>query len=126
MKEIDDILLLNKEYFLYQEDKFFDVKENKYFTGLVYSKDNEGNIIGIAPYRNGILSGTKKMFYPNGKIKQEIEIVDNVRNGFFKVYEESGEETVSVLFEKGHLKKAIVNGEVVNAEMNGENLIIKR
>lgn len=126
MKEIDGILLLNKEYFLYQENKYFDVKENKNFTGLVYSKDNEGNIMGISPYRNGVLSGTQKIFYPNGKIKQEIEIVDNVRNGFYRAYEESGEETLAVLFEKGHIKKAIMNGEIVNAEMNGENLIIKR
>ena len=41
-------------------------------------------------FKNDILSGTIKAFYPNSKLKEEVNIVDNQENGPFVEYYQNG------------------------------------
>jgi antitoxin component YwqK of YwqJK toxin-antitoxin module len=86
---------------------FYNQKSNKVSEGKVVDKQFEGEwkyyhedspaIMTIEFYKNGKLSGNRKVFYKNGKIAEEVMYKDGKRDGVYKSYTEDGiilEETI--------------------------------
>lgn len=79
---------------------FFDQKGNKVSEGKVISREHEGEwkyyhkegkgIMTLEYYSKGKLNGTRKAFYPNGKVAEEIQYVNGVKQGLYKKYSDKG------------------------------------
>lgn len=88
---------------------FYNQKNNKVSEGKVINKQFEGEwkfyhedspaIMTIEQYKNGKLSGVRKVFYKSGKIAEEKTYQDGIKNGDYKKYAENDvvlEETIYV------------------------------
>lgn len=88
---------------------FYDQAKNKVSEGKVINKLFEGEwkyyhqasktIMTLENYKNGKLDGLRSVFYPNGKIAEEIGYKNDLKNGICKIYSENGfvlEETIYV------------------------------
>ena len=79
---------------------FYDQIKNKVSEGKVVNKLYEGqwkyyhkaskSIMAIENYSKGKLEGLRSVFYPNGKIAEELFYKNNLKNGVYKRYTESG------------------------------------
>lgn len=79
---------------------FYDQKKNKVSEGKVVNKIFEGQwkyyhkaskvVMTIENYSNGKLEGLRSVFYPNGKIAEEMVYKNNLKNGVYKRYTEAG------------------------------------
>jgi hypothetical protein len=101
----DTIICSNQKTKKYQDGNFLTVEElfdnGKKYKVLVYplsnlkyktlTKYNEsGNIILIANYSNGLVTGYFKKFYENGKIMEEGEYQNMTKIGEWKYYDQNG------------------------------------
>ncbi len=78
----------------------YDQLKNKVSEGKVVNKVSEGkwiyyhkaskNIMATENYIKGKLEGLRSVFYPSGKIAEEILYKNNLKNGIYKRYTESG------------------------------------
>lgn len=88
---------------------FFDQKGNKVSEGKIVGREYEGEwkyyhkggkeIMTLEYYSNGKLNGTRKAFYPNKAVAEEIQYVNGVKQGMYKKYSDKGvviEETTYV------------------------------
>ena len=88
---------------------FYNQKNNKVSEGKVINKQSEGEwkfyhedspaIMTIEQYKNGKLTGVRKVFYKSGKIAEEKTYQDGIKNGVYKKYAENDvvlEETIYV------------------------------
>lgn len=88
---------------------FYNQKNNKVSEGKVINKQFEGEwkfyhedspaIMTIEQYKNGKLTGVRKVFYKSGKIAEEKTYQDGIKNGVYKKYAENDvvlEETIYV------------------------------
>ncbi len=79
---------------------FYDQFKNKVSEGKVVNKVYEGQwkyyhkgsktVMTIENYSNGNLEGLRSVFYPSGKIAEEIIYKNNLKDGAYKRYTESG------------------------------------
>ncbi len=79
---------------------FYDQLKNKVSEGKVVNKVYEGQwkyyhkasktVMTIENYSKGKLEGLRSVFYPNGKIAEEIVYKNDLKNGPYKRYTESG------------------------------------
>lgn len=79
---------------------FYDKKKNKVSEGKVVNKLYEGqwkyyhkaskNIMATENYSKGKLEGSRFVFYPSGKIAEEMIYKNNLKNGIYKRYTETG------------------------------------
>lgn len=79
---------------------FYDQLKNKVSEGKVVNKVYEGQwkyyhkasktVMTIENYSKGKLEGLRSVFYPNGKIAEEIVYKNDLKNGAYKRYTESG------------------------------------
>lgn len=64
---------------------------NKKFEGQwLYYHENSKEIMTTEFYKDGKLEGTKKVYYPSGKISQETSFKNGLKDGFDKRYAENG------------------------------------
>jgi antitoxin component YwqK of YwqJK toxin-antitoxin module len=88
---------------------FYNQKNNKVSEGKVVNKNFDGEwkyyhedspaIMTIEYYKNGKLTGVRKVFYKSGKIAEEKTYKDGIKNGIYKKYAENDvvlEETIYV------------------------------
>lgn len=78
----------------------YDQLKNKVSEGKVVNKLSEGQwtyyhkaskvIMATENYSKGKLEGLRTVFYPNGKIAEEIRYKNDLKNGIYKRYTESG------------------------------------
>lgn len=86
---------------------FYDQKKNKVSEGKLVNKLYEGQwkyyhkaskiVMTIENYSKGNLEGVRTVFYPTGKIAEEANYKNNLKNGNYKRYTEAGiviEETI--------------------------------
>jgi antitoxin component YwqK of YwqJK toxin-antitoxin module len=66
----------------------FPLENLKYKTLTKYNE--QGNVILIANYDNGLVTGLFKKFYENGKLMEEGEYIKMKKVGIWKYYNESG------------------------------------
>jgi hypothetical protein len=108
---------------------FYDQNKNKVSEGKVVNKLFEGQwnyyhkasktIMTIENYTNGKLEGLRSVFYPNGKIAEEINFKDNLKEGICKRYTENG-----IVIEESAYKNNEYNGTTTFKDSDG-NLISK-
>ncbi len=107
----------------------------------IFSKDKEGKKQGLKTtflegvkyceefYQDDVLSGTRKIFYPNGNIEVEERYVDGLLDGLVKSYYEDGKLLLTAEYSKGTMsgivKSYYQDGQLkeevtfVNNEENG-------
>ena len=81
---------------------FFDQKGNKVSEGLVKNKLFEGqwkyyhkeskDIMTLENYKNGKLNGSRKVFYKENELAEEVNYVDGKKNGIGKTFGENGKQ----------------------------------
>jgi antitoxin component YwqK of YwqJK toxin-antitoxin module len=108
---------------------FYDQKSNKVSEGKVVNKLFEGqwkyyhlaskNIMTTENYSKGKLEGLRTVFYLNGKIAEEINYKNNLKNGFYKKYTENG-----IVLEESAYKNDLYNGLAIFRDSNG-NVVSK-
>ena len=108
---------------------FYDQNKNKVSEGKVVNKLFEGqwkyyhqaskNIMTTENYSKGKLDGLRTVFYISGKVAEEINYKNNLKNGFYKKYTEKG-----VVLEESIFKNNIYNGLAVFSDANG-NIVSK-
>lgn len=79
---------------------FYDQKKNKISEGKVVDKLREGSwkyyheaskiVMTLENYVKGKLEGNRKIFFPSGKLAEESNYKNNVRQGAYKKYTENG------------------------------------
>lgn len=90
---------------------FYDPKKNKVSEGNVVNKQYEGEwkyyheaspaVMSIEHYKAGKLNGSRKVFYKSGKIAEDENYVNGIREGAYKRYTESGIVIEEVTYKKG-------------------------
>lgn len=108
---------------------FYDQNKNKVSEGKVVNKLFEGqwkyyhqaskNIMTTENYSKGKLDGLRTVFYISGKVAEEINYKNNLKNGFYKKYTEKG-----VVLEESIFKNNIYNGLAIFSDGNG-NIVSK-
>ena len=103
---------------------FYDQNKNKVSEGKVVNKLFEGRwnyyhkaskaIMTIENYTNGKLEGLRSVFYPNGKIAEEINYKNNLKEGICKRYTENG-----IVIEESAYKNNEYNGTATFKDSDG-------
>lgn len=70
----------------------------------------QGAIISESEYKNNLLNGTTKQYFPNGKLKAEISYKNGLLHGDVKTYYNTGQIKRHDVFEKGALRQGLCFG----------------
>ncbi len=108
---------------------FYDQNKNKVSEGKVVNKLFEGNwkyyhyasssIMTEETYKNGKLEGVRTVYFPNGKIAEQINYVNNLKQGVYKKFSENG-----IVLEEAIFKNGEYDGLAIYRDING-NLVSK-
>jgi len=106
----------------------YDQLKNKVSEGKVVNKLSEGQwkyyhkaskvIMAAENYSKGKLEGLRSVFYPNGKIAEEINYKNDVKNGFYKRYTESG-----IIIEESNYKNNEFDGLAIFRDPDDGNVV---
>ena len=109
---------------------FYDKNKNKVSEGKVINKLYEGQwkyyhkaskgIMAIENYSNGKLEGLRSVFYPNGKIAEEMIYINNLKNGPYKRYTETG-----IIIEESNYKNDQYDGLATFRDADDGNIVSK-
>lgn len=109
---------------------FYDQLKNKVSEGKVVNKLYEGQwkyyhkaskaIMTIENYSNGKLEGLRSVFYPNGKIAEEMFYKNNLKNGVYKRYTESG-----IIIEESNYKNDQYDGIAIFRDADNGTIVSK-
>ncbi len=109
---------------------FYDPFKNKVSEGKVVNKLYEGQwkyyhkaskaIMAIENYSKGKLEGLRSVFYPNGKIAEEMTYKNNLKNGFYKRYTESG-----IIIEESNYKNNEYDGLAIFRDSDDGTIVSK-
>jgi antitoxin component YwqK of YwqJK toxin-antitoxin module len=108
---------------------FYDQKKNKVSEGKVIGKLHEGQwkyyheaskeVMTLENYKNGKLNGLRSVFYPSGKIAEQINYSNDVKQGAYKKYSEKG-----AVLEEATYKDGVFEGPAIYRDPEG-NIIAK-
>lgn len=108
---------------------FYDQNKNKVSEGKVVNKLFEGNwkyyhyasssIMTEETYKKGKLEGVRTVYFPNGKIAEQINYVNNLKQGVYKKFSENG-----IVLEEAIFKNDEYDGLAIYRDING-NLVSK-
>jgi antitoxin component YwqK of YwqJK toxin-antitoxin module len=106
---------------------FYDPKKNIVSEGNVVNRLYDGQwkyyheasktVMTIENYRNGKLEGKRSVFYPNGKIAEEITYAADVKNGPYRKYTDKG-----VIIEDAMYKDGQFDGPAVYKDPDGNTI----
>jgi len=109
---------------------FFDKNKNKVSEGKVLNKLYEGHwkyyhkasksIMATENYSKGKLEGLRSVFYPSGKIAEEMIYLNNLKNGFYKRYTETG-----ILIEESNYKNNLYDGLAIFRDAEDGTVVSK-
>ena len=109
---------------------FYDQLKNKVSEGNVVNKVYEGQwkyyhkaskaIMTIENYSKGKLEGLRSVYYPNGKIAEEMLYKNNLKNGFYKRYTESG-----IIIEESNYKNDQFDGLAIFRDADDGTIVSK-
>jgi antitoxin component YwqK of YwqJK toxin-antitoxin module len=109
---------------------FYDKNKNKVSEGKVLNKLYEGQwkyyhkvskiIMATENYSKGKLEGLRSVFYPSGKIAEEMIYVNNLKNGFYKRYTETG-----ILIEESNYKNNLYDGLAIFRDADDGTIVSK-
>jgi len=94
---------------------------NKLYEGQwkYYHKASKA-IMAIENYSKGKLEGLRSVFYPNGKIAEEMTYKNNLKNGFYKRYTESG-----IIIEESNYKNNEYDGLAIFRDSDDGTIVSK-
>ena len=108
---------------------FYDQNKNKVSEGNVVNKVFEGlwkyyhyaspAVMTTENYKNGKLEGLRTVYFPNGKIAEQINYVNNLKEGAYKKYTETG-----IVIEESFFKNNEYDGLAIFRNVNG-NVVSK-
>lgn len=103
---------------------FYDQSKNKVSEGKVVNKLFEGQwkyyhrastkIMTVENYKNGKLEGLRTVFFPDGKIAEEMNFKNNLKEGLYKKYTEKG-----IVLEESFFKNNDYNGKAIFRDTDG-------
>lgn len=109
---------------------FYDQLKNKVSEGNVVNKVYEGQwkyyhkaskaIMTIENYIKGKLEGLRSVYYSNGKIAEEMLYRNNLKNGFYKRYTESG-----IIIEESNYKNDQFDGLAIFRDADDGTIVSK-
>jgi antitoxin component YwqK of YwqJK toxin-antitoxin module len=109
---------------------FYDQLKNKVSEGKVVNKLYEGQwkyyhkasktVMTIENYSNGKLEGLRSVFYPSGKIAEEILYKNNLKNGIYKRYTETG-----IIIEETNYKNDQFDGLAIFRDADDGTIVSK-
>ncbi|QBN18362.1 toxin-antitoxin system YwqK family antitoxin [Flavobacterium nackdongense] len=109
---------------------FYDPLKNKVSEGKVLTKVYEGewkyyhkaskSIMTIENYSKGKLEGMRSVFYPSGKIAEEMMYKNNLKNGLYKRYTESG-----IIIEESNYKNNQFDGLAIFRDPDDGTIVSK-
>lgn len=109
---------------------FYDKNKNKVSEGKVINKLYEGQwnyyhkaskvIMATENYSKGKLEGLRSVFYPSGKIAEEIMYKNNLKNGFYKSYTETG-----IIIEESNYKNNQFDGLAIFRDADDGTIVSK-
>lgn len=109
---------------------FYDKNKNKVSEGKVINKLYEGqwkyyhkaskSIMAIENYSKGKLEGLRSVFYPNGKIAEEIIYKNDLKSGVYKRYTESG-----IMIEESNYKNDQYDGIAIFRDADDGTIVSK-
>ncbi len=104
---------------------FYDQAKNKVSEGVVINKSFEGPwkyyhkastaVMTLENYSKGQLTGMRSVFYPSGKIAEEVMYAQGKKNGLCKIYSEN-----DVVLEETLYKNDQYNGLAIFRNVKGE------
>lgn len=107
---------------------FYDQKKNKVSEGKLVNKLFEGQwkyyhkaskiVMTIENYSNGKLEGLRSVFYPNGKIAEEMNYKNNLKEGAYKRYTETG-----IIIEESNYKNNEFDGLATFRDPDEGNIV---
>ena len=108
---------------------FYDQNKNKVSEGKVVNKVFEGlwkyyhyaspAVMTTENYKNGKLEGLRTVYFPNGKIAEQINYVNNLKEGAYKKYTETG-----IVIEESFFNNNEYDGLAIFRDVNG-NVVSK-
>ncbi len=109
---------------------FYDPLKNKVSEGKVVNKLYEGqwkyyhkaskSIMTIENYNGGKLNGLRTVFYPSGKIAEEMIYKEDKKNGYYKKYTESG-----IIIEESNYKNNEFDGLAIFRDADDGTIVSK-
>jgi len=109
---------------------FYDKNKNKVSEGKVVNKLYEGqwkyyhkaskSIMATENYSKGKLEGLRSVFYPSGKIAEEMVYKNNLKNGFYKRYTETG-----IIIEESNYKNNQFEGLAIFRDADDGTIVSK-
>ena len=94
--------------------KFYDARKNVVSEGNIVNKQYDGEwkyyhkgskaVMTSEFYKNGKLNGKRMVFYPDGKIAEEANFVNDIKNGPYKKYSPNGVILEEVTFANGEIE----------------------
>lgn len=104
---------------------FYDQNKNIVSEGKEVNKLREGSwkyyhkasksVMTLEHYKNGKLEGLKTVYYPNGKIVDEVVYKNGLKEGVYKKYSESG-----IVMESSFFKNGEYDGEAIYKDPNDQ------
>ncbi|PHR31188.1 MAG: hypothetical protein COA38_08435 [Fluviicola sp.] len=95
----------NGQWLLYYDSTYQLMWEMNYQVGEKHGKHiffkKEGDTTKWENYNNGLLHGTKRLYYPGSKIKREVKYTNGVMDGVFKEYNIKGIVTLEIIYKQG-------------------------
>ncbi len=108
---------------------FYDQNKNKVSEGKVVNKVFEGlwkyyhyaspAVMTTENYKNGKLEGLRTVYFPNGKIAEQVNYVNNLKEGAYKKYTEDG-----IVIEESFFKNNEYDGLAIFRDVKG-NVVSK-
>jgi antitoxin component YwqK of YwqJK toxin-antitoxin module len=109
---------------------FYDKNKNKVSEGNVVNKLYQGqwkyyhkaskSIMATENYSKGKLEGVRSVFYPNGKIAEEMIYKNNLKNGLYKRYTETG-----IIIEESNYKNDQFEGVAIFRDADDGTIVSK-
>ncbi len=109
---------------------FFDPRKNKVSEGKVVNKEYQGqwkyyhkasqSIMTTENYTNGKLEGLRSVYYPSGKIAEEIIYKIDLKSGVYKRYTESG-----IIIEESNYKNDQYDGIAIFRDADDGTIVSK-
>ncbi|TDP01464.1 toxin-antitoxin system YwqK family antitoxin [Flavobacterium sp. 245] len=103
---------------------FYDQNKNKVSEGKEVGKSREGEwkyyhkaskiVMTLENYKNGKLEGTRSVYYPDGKIAEEMIYKNGSKEGIYKKYGQN-----AILLEQSTYKNNVYNGDAVFYDSDG-------
>ena len=94
---------------------------NRLYEGKwIYYHKGSKVIMTIENYRNGKLEGLRSVFYPSAKIAEEVTYNNNLKNGSYKKYTETG-----IIIEESNYKNNEFDGPAIFRDSDNGNIVSK-